>query len=126
MRVKWPLVAVVLGVLCWAALCYAVRYALMENIRWVELCDASSTNPFCALRANLGLVIHFQILPMIALALALPAFVLRDRPGRALAYAALLVSLPALALYTVTPAVFALLLSLLRLVRERSAAPATA
>jgi len=124
MRVKGSLLAVVLGILGWAALCYAVRYALMENIRWVELCDAQSADPFCALRSGLGLVIHFQVLPMVALALALPAFVLRDRPGRPLAFAALLVSLPALALYTVTPAVFALLLSLLRLVRQPERSPA--
>lgn len=125
MRLKWPLVTAVLGTLCWLAACYALRYLLMENTRWVELCDGASTDGWCRIRSGLGLVIHFQVLPVIALALALPAFVLRDRPGRALAWAGLLVSLPALALYTVTPAVFSLLLSLLRLVRRRLPANAS-
>jgi len=106
------------GTLCWMAACYALRYLLMENTRWVEVCDGSAPQGWCQLRASLGLVIHFQVLPIIALVLAVPAFVLRDRPGRALAWIALWVALPALALYTVTPATFAVLISLLRLVRQ--------
>lgn len=103
--------------LLWAAACYTVRYQLMENSRWVDVCYASPTDTICALRSGLGLVIHFQVLPWLALALALPAFLLRGERGRPLAWIALVVALPALALYTVTGAVFALLLALLKLVR---------
>jgi hypothetical protein len=103
--------------LLWLAACYVVRYQLMENSRWVELCYGAPTNPLCAVRSGLGLVIHFQVLAIAALMLAIPAFILRGPLGRKLAWAALIFALPVLVFYTVTAAVFALLLALLRLVR---------
>ncbi len=115
MHLKWPLR--IGGVLLWLGACYCVRYLLMEDPRWVELCTSAQPPSLCAARSALGLIIHFQILAGAALLLALPAFVLPDPWGRRLAWLALVPALPALTLYTVTAGVFALLLALLRLVR---------
>jgi hypothetical protein len=107
----------IVALLLWLGACYGVRYLLMEDSRWVERCYAAPADAWCAVRSSLGLIIHFQVLAIAALALAVPAFVLRGPRGRQLAWAALVIAAPALALYTVTAAVFALLLALLRLVR---------
>jgi hypothetical protein len=101
----------------WAGACYALRFQLMEDSRWVELCDGANTAALCQLRAGLGLTIHWQLLAWAALATALPAFFISSRTGRRLAWFSFLFALPALALYTVTLAVFALLIAALRIVR---------
>jgi hypothetical protein len=105
------------ALLIWIGVCYTVRYQLMENSRWVELCDGNNGEALCQLRAALGLTIHWQVLAWSALALALPAFFIAGRMGVRLAWLSLLFALPALALYTVTLAVFALLTAALRIVR---------
>lgn len=113
--------------LVWLAGCYAVRFLLMEDPRWLDICDGRDGGTLCAVRASLGLIIHWRILPYLALLLAVPAFFVKGRGGARLAWWSLLFGLPALALYTVTPAVFALLLAALRIVRnERHNAPASA
>jgi hypothetical protein len=102
----------------WLGLSYGFRYYLMENLRWVEICGGGATDPACALRAGVGVTIHFRVLAWAALWTALPAFFIRGQFGRMLAWISLLFALPALALYTVTLAVFALLIAGLRLVRS--------
>ena len=101
----------------WLGACYGVRFALMENAHWVAACDGKTDNFVCALRAGMGVMIHFQILAWIALVSALPAFFTRGATGKKLAWAALIFAAPALALYTVALAVFAALIAGLRLVR---------
>jgi len=104
--------------LLWLAMCYGVRFEVMENIRWVEECAPPASLWVCELRSLLGLTIHFGVLAWSALALSIPAFLLAGNRGRMLAWGSLALAIPALTLYTVTLAVFALLLSLLRLVRD--------
>jgi hypothetical protein len=101
----------------WLVLSYVARYQLMEDARWLDICSATTGNSWCEVRAGLGLTIHRQILPYLALLLAVPAFFVRGSNGRRLAWASLIFGLPALALYTVTLAVFAVLLAALRIVR---------
>lgn len=115
----------VLGV--WLGLCYALRFYLMEDVRWVDICGGgNAADPICALRAGMGMTIHWRVLAWIALASAVPAFFIRGKLGRVLAWIGLGFALPALALYTVTLAVFAALIAGLRLVRsERHSAVAS-
>ncbi len=77
---QWLLPIILL--LLWTAACYTVRYQLMENSRWVDVCYATPTAALCALRSNLGLVIHFGVLPIVALVFALPGLCV-ERPARA-------------------------------------------
>jgi hypothetical protein len=102
----------------WMAASYGVRFYLMENVDWLEICDRTPARIECGLRSGLGLTIHFGILSWGAIALAIPAFFIKGNAGRALAWIALLFAVPALALYTVTMAAFALLLCALRLIRD--------
>lgn len=102
----------------WLGLCYALRFYLMEDVRWVDICGGEPTDPICTLRAGMGMTIHFRVLAWIALASAVPAFFIRGKLGRTLAWIGLGFALPALALYTVTLAVFAALIAGLRLVRN--------
>ncbi|MBU1329072.1 MAG: hypothetical protein KJ884_05245 [Gammaproteobacteria bacterium] len=102
--------------LCLAA-SYGLRYGLMEEDRWVGLCVTDPSTLACQVRATFGWLIHLRVLAWTALVLAVLAFVLPGRFGRALAVPALLVSLPAMVLYTASMAVFAVVLALLRLVR---------
>lgn len=102
----------------WLAACYGIRFGLMENARWVELCDGKSVIAICDIRATLGRVIHFRILAWAALICSIPAFFIRGANGRKLAWLGLFVTVPALVLYTVTPAVFSALIAALRLVRD--------
>lgn len=104
--------------LLWLAMSYGVRYYLMENVDWLEICDNTPDRLECGLRSTLGFAIHFGILSWSALALAIPAFFTRGNAGRALAWISLAFAIPALALYTVTMAAFALLLCALRLIRD--------
>ena len=102
--------------LCLAA-SYGLRYVLMEDDRWVGLCVSDPNDLACQVRATFGWLIHMRVLAWTALGLAVLAFVLPGRPGRALAVPALLLSLPAVVLYTASMGVVALVLALLRLVR---------
>jgi len=104
--------------LLWMAASYGARYYLMENVDWLEICDKTPERLECELRSGLGLTIHFGVLAWGAIATAIPAFFLKGSSGRLLAWISLLFAIPALALYTVTMAAFALLLCALRLVRD--------
>lgn len=124
-RKTW--IAPLLLALLWMAASYAVRYLLMEDSSWLDICEPGNTNRLCAVRAGLGMTIHWQLLPYLGLLLALPAFFWRGAGGRRLAWWSLLFVLPALALYSATLAVFGLLLAALRIVRsERHIAAASA
>lgn len=114
-RKSWIIPLVLASI--WLALSYVARYQLMEDARWLDICSGAAGNSWCEVRASLGLTIHRQILPYLALLLAVPAFFIRGVNGRRLAWASLIFGLPALALYTVTLAVFAVLLAALRIVR---------
>jgi hypothetical protein len=103
--------------LIWLAACYALRYGLMENTHWVNVCDGSATLLACEARKTMGLAIHFGVLSTAALVLAAAAWALRGSMGLKMAWAALAVALPALVLYTATAASFALLIAALRLTR---------
>ena len=59
-----------LALLVWLGACYALRFYLMESNHWVEVCDGRNGAAACGLRAQVGVVIHFRILPWLALALA--------------------------------------------------------
>lgn len=101
----------------WLAASYALRFHLMENSAWVGICDGDATLLSCQMRKTLGLMIHFRVLAWSALVLALASFMIRPAIGKTVAWLALVFSAPALALYTVTPAAFALLIAALRLTR---------
>jgi hypothetical protein len=102
----------------WMAASYGARYYLMENVDWLEICDKTPDRIECGLRSGLGLTIHFGVLSWGAIVTAVPAFFMKGSSGRMIAWISLLFAIPALALYTVTMAAFALLLCALRLVRD--------
>jgi hypothetical protein len=101
----------------WLALSYVLRYQLMEDARWLDICSSGEGNAWCGVRSGLGLTIHWGVLANLALLAAVPAFFIKGTAGRRLAWFSLVFALPALALYTVTLAVFAVLLAALRIVR---------
>lgn len=113
---KVVLPVILLGV--WLGACYGLRFGLMENAHWVEVCDGKRAMAMCDARAALGLVIHFRLLSWAALLCTIPAFFIRGTNGIKLAWLGLFITAPALVLYTVTPAVFAALIAALRLVRD--------
>lgn len=101
----------------WLAACYGLRFAFMEDGRWVGICSENAARWECQLRAGLGLLIHWRVLAWAALVGAVLAFVAPESLGRGLAVVALLFALPALVLYSASLAVFAVVLAGLRLVR---------
>jgi hypothetical protein len=110
----------------WLAACYGLRFHLMEDAAWLEMCGATPQRFECRLRDMTGLAIHYGVLAWISVALAVPAFFVRGKHGRRLAWLALAAAIAALVLYTVTMAAFALLLGALRLIRdERHSASAS-
>ncbi|QKE63788.1 hypothetical protein HNE05_10595 [Aquipseudomonas campi] len=113
-----PLLTLLLILPLWLAASYGVRFALMEDSQWVGLCVDEAARWECQARAGLGWLIHFRVIAWSALAVALLAFVIPARTGRALAVLALLLGLPALVLYSASLAVFAVVLAGLRLVRK--------
>jgi hypothetical protein len=114
-RKSWIIPLVLAAI--WLALSYVLRYQLMEDARWLDICSGGVGGTWCELRAGLGLTIHWKVLAYLSLLLAVPAFFIDGGNGRRLAWGSLVFALPALALYTVTLAVFAVLLAALRIVR---------
>ena len=100
----------------WIALCYAARFQLMEHSRWVVLCEGGD-NFWCALRAQLGAMIHLRLHVLPALIAAIAGWLLPGRGGRLAAWIGLWLSGAGLVLYAVTPASFAFVLCALRLAR---------
>lgn len=115
-----PLSLILLFVLAalWLAACYGVRFGLLENAAWVDVCADDGLQLACQARSSLGLLIHFGVLGQAALAASIPAFLLPGRYGWWLAALALFIGLPALVFYSVSMAVFAVVLAGLRLVRQ--------
>ena len=105
-----PIALLLLLLSVWLAASYGVRYGLMEDARWVGLCNASQGYWQCQARSLLGLGIHHQVLAWGALCISVMA----------LWVLGLLFGIPALVLYTASIAVFAVVLAGLRLVRQPS------
>ena len=116
-------VKLIIGVVllaAWLGACYALRFTLMEDARWLDVC-ATTGSWVCGVRSQLGLIIHWQLLAYAALACALPALLIKGKIGRTLAVLGLFLAAPALVLYTASLGAPALLLSALRWVRAEPA-----
>ncbi|MED7670661.1 hypothetical protein GXB78_25985 [Pseudomonas moraviensis subsp. stanleyae] len=119
---RLPVIVLLVLLPLWLAASYTARYGFMEDGQWVGICVDEASRWECAVRSNLGLMIHFKVLGWAALGVALLAFVVPGRAGWWLAVLALVVGLPALALYNTTLAVFAVVIAGLRLVRSSRSA----
>lgn len=113
-----PWITLTIAAAACLAASFALRYQLMESDQWLGLCVAAPQQLACEVRAQLGWLIHFGVLAWGSLLLALLAFAVPGAWGRRLAAPALLLALPALVLYSASLGVFAVVLALLRLVRE--------
>ena len=96
---------------------YALRFGLMEDGQWVGVCAEQAIRWECQLRDQLGWLIHFRVIAWLALGLAVLSFILPRQSGWWMAVLALCCAIPALILYSASLAVFAVVLSGLRLVR---------
>lgn len=114
---RLPVILLLVVLPLWLAASYGLRYGFMEDARWVGVCVDEAGRWECSLRSSLGWMIHFKVLGWSALGAALLGFVVPGRAGRGLAVLALLLGIPALALYNTTLAVFAVVIAALRLVR---------
>ena len=103
---------------CGFAASYALRFGLMEDGQWVGACAEQATRWECQMRDQLGLLIHFRVIAWLALGLAVLGFVWPRQSGWWIAVLALCCAVPALILYSASLAVFAVVLSGLRLVRD--------
>ncbi|MHA3738285.1 hypothetical protein ACXR0M_21785 [Pseudomonas sp. Eth.TT006] len=119
---RLPVILLLVLLPLWLAASYGARYGFMEDGQWVGICVDEASRWECAVRSNLGLLIHFKVLGWTALGAALLGFVVPGRAGWWLAVLGLVFGLPALALYNTTLAVFALVIAGLRLVRESRSA----
>ena len=99
---------------------YGLRFAFLEDSRWVGLCAQAQDDWPCRLRADLGWLIHFRVLAWAALLAGLSGFFLRGRFGRRLAMLGLTLGLAGLVLYNASLAAFAVVIAALRLVRAGS------
>lgn len=114
---RLPVILLFIVLPLWLAASYGARYGFMEDGQWVGICADEASRWECQLRANLGWLIHFQVMGWVALAAAVIGFLLPGRAGWWLAALALICGLPALALYNASLAVFAVVIAGLRLVR---------
>lgn len=112
-----PVILLLICLSLWLAACLALRYGFMQDSRWVGACADDPLRWECQVRSVLGLTIHFRILAWAALVTAVLGFLLPGVAGRRIALLGMLFALPALILYTASLAVFAAVLSALRLVR---------
>ncbi|HWH88422.1 MAG TPA: hypothetical protein VNV36_16835 [Pseudomonas sp.] len=115
---RLPVIVLLVLLPLWLAASYAARYGFMEDGQWVGLCVDEASRWECVVRSNLGLMIHFKVLGWAAVGAAVLGFFVPGRAGWWLAALALVFGLPALALYNTTLAVFAVVISGLRLVRS--------
>lgn len=107
-----------LALAAWLAAAYGVRYGLMEQAVWVGACAAAPTQWLCQVRAGLGLVIHWGLLPWASLAVALLAWCIKGRQGRQAALISVALGVPALVLYTTSLAAVAVMAAGLRWVHR--------
>ena len=114
---RLPVIVLLVVLPLWLAASYGLRYGFMEDARWVGACVEAASRWECGLRSSLGWMIHFKVLGWSAVAVALLGFVMPGRAGWGLGVLALLIGIPALALYNTTLAVFAVVIAGLRLVR---------
>jgi len=114
---RLPVILLLIVLPLWLAASYGMRYGLMEDARWVGVCVDEASRWECQARSTLGLMIHFKIMGWTALAAAIIGFLVPGRAGWSLAVLSLLFGFPALALYNVSLAVFAVVIGALRLVR---------
>jgi len=114
---RLPLVVLLVCLALWLAASYGLRYGLMEDVQWVGACSDETFRWQCAVRSNLGLLIHFCVFGWGALITSVIAFFVPSRIGRVLAVIGLLLGMLALVLYTASLAVFAVVIAGLRLVR---------
>jgi hypothetical protein len=111
------IVLLVLVVLCLMT-SYGLRFALMEDGQWVGVCAEQAARWQCQLREQLGWLINFRVIAWMALGLAALGFILPRQSGWLIAALGLCCAIPALVLYSASLAVFAVVLSGLRLVRS--------
>ena len=114
---RLPVILLLIVLPLWLAASYGLRYGFMEDAQWVGACVDEVSRWECQARSTLGLMIHFKVMGWAALAAAIVAFLVPGRVGWRLAVLALLFGFPALALYNVSLAVFAVVIAALRLVR---------
>jgi hypothetical protein len=114
---RLPLIVLLVVLPLWLAASYGVRYWLMEDARWVGICANEALDWQCEARSSLGLMIHYGSMGWAALITSVVAFCVPGRAGWAVAVLAMLLGIPALALYSASLAVFAVVIAGLRLVR---------
>ncbi|MBA1288826.1 hypothetical protein [Pseudomonas japonica] len=116
MNPRYKLCGVLLLLAAWIAVAYGVRYGLMENTAWVGACAADPAQIACQAKAGMGLMIHWNVLPLAGLVLALGGWLLRGARGQLVALMGLVFALPGLVLYTTSLAGVVVMLAALRCV----------
>jgi len=116
MNPGYRLCAVMLAVAAWVAVAYGVRYGLMEHTGWVGACAADPERLACQARAGMGLMIHWNVLPLAGLILALGGWLLQGTRGQLMGVMGLVFALPGLVLYTTSLAGVVVMLAALRCV----------
>lgn len=116
MNPRYELCGVLLLLAAWIAAAYGVRYGLMEHTAWVGACAAEPERLACEARAGMGQMIHWNVLPLAGLLLALGGWFSQGTRGRALAGSGLVLALPGLVLYTTSLAGVVVMLAALRCV----------
>lgn len=100
----------------WIAGAYGLRYGLMEHTAWVGACAAAPAQIACQAKAGMGLMIHWNVLPLAGLVLALGGWLLQGARGQLVAVIGLVFALPGLVLYTTSLAGVVVMLAALRCV----------
>lgn len=118
MNPRYRLCGVLLLLAAWVAAAYGVRYGLMENTAWVGACAADPAQIACQAKAGMGLMIHWNVLPLAGLVLALSGWLLRGARGQLVALMGLVFALPGLVLYTTSLAGVVVMLAALRWLHE--------
>jgi hypothetical protein len=114
--------AVLLALGAWVAMAYAVRYGLMEHTRWVGACALNPQQLPCRVRAGMGQMIHWNVLPLLGLMAAVAAWLTGGRRGRCLAALGVALAIPGLVLYTTSLAGLVVMAAGLRWVKPCSPA----
>lgn len=116
MNPRYRLCGALLLLAAWIGAAYGVRYGLMEHTAWVGACAADPKQTACQVKAGMGLMIHWNVLPLAGLVLALGGWLLRGVRGQRVAVMGLAFALPGLVLYTTSLAGVVVMLAALRCV----------